>query len=216
MLWAYAAAAVALASLVALWLARRPYRRADDTVHLEVSPGWLPLLAGLGVLVAGVLNSLWPPVVAGTYVLALVWALTLALIDIEVRRLPDALVLPAYPVAAALLTVCSAITADWTSLLTAAACAGGAVAGFLALALLSPGAEGLGLGDVKLAGVLGGMLGWLDWFNAVMGLLTGFVLGGLVALILLVRKRADRKSRMPFGPAMIMGAYLWCALPPVG
>jgi len=78
LLWAYAAAAVALASLVALWMARRPYRRADDTVHLEVSRWWLPLLAGLGVLVAGVLNSQWPPVAAGTYVLALVWALTLA------------------------------------------------------------------------------------------------------------------------------------------
>jgi leader peptidase (prepilin peptidase)/N-methyltransferase len=216
LLWAYAAAAVALASVVALWLARRPYRRADDTVHLEISPWWLPLPAGLGVLVAGVLNSGWLPVVAGTYVLALVWALTLALIDIDVRRLPDALVLPAYPVAAALLAACSATTGDWTSLRTAAACAGCAVAGFLALALLSPGAEGLGLGDVKLAGVLGGMLGWLDWFNAVMGLLTGFVLGGLVALVLLVTKRADRKSRMPFGPAMIMGAYLWCVLPPVG
>ena len=60
------------------------------------------------------------------------------------------------------------------------------------------------------------MLGWLDWFDAVMGLLTGFVLGGLVALVLLLTKRADRKSRMPFGPAMIMGAYLWCVLPPVG
>ena len=94
MLWAYVAAAVALTSVVALWLARRAYRRADDTVHLEISPWWLPLLAGLGVLVGGVLNSQWPPVVAGTYLLALVWALTLALIDIEVARLPDALVLP--------------------------------------------------------------------------------------------------------------------------
>jgi leader peptidase (prepilin peptidase) / N-methyltransferase len=214
LVWA-SAAAVALASVVALWLLRRPYLRADDTLYLKISPWWLPVLAGLGVLVAGVLNGQWPPLVAVTYLLALIWGLTLAFIDAEVRRLPDALVLPAYPIAGALLTGCSATARDWTSLLTAAACAGGALAVFLALALVSPGAEGLGLGDVKLAGVLGGLLGWLDWFNAVIGLLTGFVLGGLVALVLLLTKRAGRKSRMSFGPAMILGAYLWCVLPPV-
>lgn len=215
MVWASAAAAAALASVVALWLRQRPYLRADDTLYLQISPWWLPVLAGLGVLGAGAFDGQRPPLVAATYALALVWALTLALIDAEVRRLPDALVLPAYPVAGALLTACSATMGDWPSLLTAAACAGGAVAVFLALALVSPGAEGLGLGDVKLAGVLGALLGWLDWINAVMGLLTGFVLGGLAALVLLLTKRADRKSRMSFGPAMILGAYVWCILPPV-
>ncbi len=215
MVWATVGAAVALAAMVALWLSRRRYVRGDDMQYLKISPWLLPVLAGLGVLVAGVLNNQWLPVVAATYVLALVWGLTLAHIDAEVHRLPDILVLPAYPIAAALLVACSALTEDWISLLTAAACAGGAVAVFLMLAVISPGANGLGLGDVKLAGVLGGLLGWLDWFNAVMGLLTGFVIGGLIALILLLGKRADRKSRMSFGPAMILGAYIWCVLPPV-
>jgi leader peptidase (prepilin peptidase)/N-methyltransferase len=212
MAWAFAAAAVTLAVLVALWLRRRAYRRSDDIVYRELNPWWLPVLAGVGVIVAAPFYYQRPPLVLLTYLLALIWGLTLAFIDIEVRRLPDAIVLPAYPVVAALLTACSAITSDWTALLRSAACAGAAVAGFLILALLSPHGEGLGLGDVKLAGVLGGLLGWMGWLPAVLGLLTGFVLGGVAALLLLLFRRADRRSQMSFGPAMILGAYVWCVL----
>jgi leader peptidase (prepilin peptidase)/N-methyltransferase len=122
------------------------------------------------------------------------------------------LVLPAYGVAAALLTACSAVTADWGALLRAAASAGIAVAVFLVAALVSPDAQGLGLGDVKLAGVLGALLGWLSWQAALLGLLSGFILGGLVALILLMSRRVNRKSSMSFGPAMLVAAYVWCLL----
>jgi leader peptidase (prepilin peptidase) / N-methyltransferase len=212
MAWAFAAAAVALAVLVALWLRRRAYRRPDDIVYRELNPWWLPVLASAAVIVAAPFYYQQPPVVLLTYMLALVWGLTLAFIDIEVRRLPDAIVLPAYPVAAALLTACSAITSDWTALLRSAVCAGAAVAGFLILALLSPRGDGLGLGDVKLAGVLGGLLGWMGWLPAVLGLLTGFVIGGVGALFLILFRRADRRSHMSFGPAMILGAYMWCVL----
>ena len=64
------------------------------------------------------------------------------------------------------------------------------------------------------AGVLAGLLGWFSWTNATMGLLTGFVLGGLGALVLLVARRAGRRSDMPLGPALVLGAYLWCLLVP--
>ena len=86
------------------------------------------------------------------YLLALLWGLALVHIDLRVRRLPDRLVLPAYGVTAVALLVCSAVTGRWSALAVGAAAAGVAVAVFLLLALLSPGAGGLGLGDVKLAG----------------------------------------------------------------
>jgi leader peptidase (prepilin peptidase)/N-methyltransferase len=137
-------------------------------------------------------------------------------VDLEVKRLPDALVLPAYPAAAVLLALCSAVTGDWWAWLRAAVCAGAAVACFLVAALASPVADGLGLGDVKLAGVLGALLGWLGWYQAAMGLITGFAIGGLVAMLLLVLRRVRRSGSIPLGPAMLAGAYLWVVLSPMG
>jgi leader peptidase (prepilin peptidase)/N-methyltransferase len=113
-------------------------------------------------------------------------------------------------VTALALLACSLVTDRWSALAEAAASAGLAVVVFTALALLSPGAGGLGLGDVKLAGVLAALLGWFDWRAAAIGLAAGFVLGGLVAAVLLITRRADRHSHIAFGPAMVAGAYLTC------
>jgi leader peptidase (prepilin peptidase)/N-methyltransferase len=213
--WAYPAAITLAAALAAWWLGRRRYRIAEDTIHRTL-PAWLlPVVAAVAAVVAAPFYLGRPPVVVITYGAALVWGLVLAWIDLDVRRLPDFLTLPAYPVAAGLLAWCSAATGDREALLRAAACAGLAVLVFFLAALFSPGAEGLGLGDVKLAGTLGGLLGWWSWSTALYGLVTGFVLGGLVAAALLVSRRADRRSYLSFGPALIAGAYVWGALGPL-
>ena len=80
------------------------------------------------------------------------------------------------------------------------------------MARFPPGAGGLGLGDVKRAGVLAALLGWWDWRAAAIGLAAGVVLGGLAAAILLITRRADRHSHIAFGPAMVAGAYLTCVV----
>lgn len=213
--WAWVGLAALLGTLAAGWLQRRGYRRPDDERHLVVRPWAVPVVAALGAVAAGPFLADQPPVVLGTYVLALVWAVVLAVVDLEVRRLPDRLVLPAYPAAALLLGVCSVAVGDQTPLLRALACAGAGVTGFLLAALASPGGRGLGLGDVKLAGVLGGLLGWWGWSDALMGLLSGFALGAAGALLLLVTRRVDRGSDIAFGPAMLLGAYVWTLLPPL-
>jgi leader peptidase (prepilin peptidase)/N-methyltransferase len=213
--WVWLALTAALGGLAARWLRTRRYRRADDEVERTLSPWWVPVVSVLAGLAAAPFLTGLPAVVLATYVLALVWAVVLALVDLEVKRLPDALVLPAYPVTVALLAACSAVTGDGWALLRAAACAGAGVTFFLVTALASPVADGLGLGDVKLAGVLGALLGWLGWFEALMGLLTGFVIGGLVAMLLLVLRRVHRGGSVPLGPALLAGAYLWFVLSPL-
>lgn len=136
--------------------------------------------------------------------------LALALIDLATHRLPNVLVLPAYPVLAALLTAASWATDDWSALLRAAI--GGAVLwGLYALLMvLKPG--GMGFGDVKLAGVLGAGLGWLGWGTLAVGAFAAFLLGGLFAIGLVLLGRAGRKSKVPFGPWMVLGAAVGFAV----
>lgn len=128
--------------------------------------------------------------------------IALTLIDLDVRRLPNVLVLPAYPVLALLL----AIGGDGDALLRALIAAASLFAFFFLIAMLAPG--GMGFGDVKLAGVVGGVLGYLSWGAFLIGSFLGFVLGSIIGVALLVAKKADRKTAVPFGPFMILGALI--------
>ncbi|TQK75603.1 leader peptidase (prepilin peptidase)/N-methyltransferase [Rarobacter incanus] len=131
--------------------------------------------------------------------------LALSLIDLDVHRLPDAIVLPGYAVLAALFVAQAVVGADgWWPLLRA-------LIGGLALfmfyflaAIIYPG--GMGFGDVKLAGVLGFALGWLGWGQLLVGAFAAFLLGGLFSVALLMAGKAGRRSGIPFGPWMIVGA----------
>lgn len=136
-------------------------------------------------------------------------AVALALIDLDVHRLPDPIVLPSYPVLAVLLAVASWGTGQWDALLRAAI--GGAVLWFLyaVLAVVKPG--GMGWGDVKLAGLLGASLAWLGWGELLIGAFAAFLLGGVYSVALLVSRRAGRHSGIPFGPWMLAGAAVGVA-----
>jgi len=74
---------------------------------------------------------------------------------------------------------------------------------FLLVAVLSKG--GMGLGDVKLAASFGANFGWK------LGLISLFLsvfLGAVCGLTLILLRKKGRKDKIPFGPFMIMGAYL--------
>lgn len=64
------------------------------------------------------------------------------------------------------------------------------------------------MGDVKLAGVIGLVLGWVGWSALAVGALAAFLLGGLVGLALIVLGRARRSTGIPFGPWMLGGAWV--------
>jgi leader peptidase (prepilin peptidase)/N-methyltransferase len=132
-------------------------------------------------------------------------SLALAIIDIETHRLPNALVLPAYVVGAAAVAASCLLTADAAAALRAAIGMVGLGAVYLVLAVVRPG--GMGLGDVKLAGALGLMLGWLGWSELAVGAIAGFVLGGLFGVALLLAGRG-RKTAIAFGPWMLAGAWV--------
>jgi leader peptidase (prepilin peptidase) / N-methyltransferase len=133
-------------------------------------------------------------------------AVALALIDLDVKRLPNAIVLPSYLVAAVLLGLGTLGEADPKDLLRAALGLVALYGFYFLLALIYP--AGMGFGDVKLAGVLGLYLGYLGWAEVITGAFLGFLFGGVVGLGLMAVRRAGRKSQIPFGPFMLAGALV--------
>lgn len=130
----------------------------------------------------------------------------LAAIDLSVQRLPDRLVLPAYPVMIVLLAI--AALAGHNAAPLGRALLGGLVFGgtYLVLALLRPG--GIGAGDVKLAGLAGLALGWLGWPTLIFGGALGFLLSGAVSLVLIAARRLTLQSMISFGPFILASAPL--------
>jgi leader peptidase (prepilin peptidase)/N-methyltransferase len=123
-------------------------------------------------------------------------------IDAYEHRLPDALILPAYPLTAALLLA----SGDPEAMLRAAACAAAA----MALYGIGCATGQVGFGDVKLAGLLGLVLGWTSWAAPVVALAAAAVIGGAQAVVVLAMRRKD----FPFGPAMLLGAAAAVAFAP--
>ncbi len=132
--------------------------------------------------------------------------LALAVIDIDTKRLPNALTLPSYVVIGVLLLVPALVDGDWSAYLRAWLAALALFAFYFLLAVVYP--AGMGFGDVKLAGVLGLVLGWLGWGELVVGGFLGFLLGAVLGGVLMVARRAGRKTKIPFGPFMLLGALL--------
>jgi len=199
------------------WLALRGRCRSCRTAISARYPVVELATGGFFALVAAVV---WPwtavpteaaPLVAALLeLIAFLWlagaSVALAIIDVEHHRLPDAIVLPSYAVGLVLLGASSALSGEWDALLRGVVGMAALFVFYLALALVKPGA--MGLGDVKLAGVLGLWLGWLGWGELVVGAFAAFLLGGLFSIVLLATRRAQRTGGIPFGPWMLAGAWV--------
>ncbi|GAB2710651.1 prepilin peptidase [Arthrobacter bambusae] len=138
------------------------------------------------------------------YLLLGVMAVQLSRVDVAHHLLPNPLVLGLLTAGLGLLTMSATLTLDWSGLLRAAAGAVILFLGYLILGLISPG--GLGMGDVKLAAPLGLYLGYLGWTQVFYGGLLGFVVGGVMTVLLLRLKRETKRSEVAHGPAMFAAA----------
>ncbi|GAA4202259.1 prepilin peptidase [Microbispora amethystogenes] len=123
----------------------------------------------------------------------------LAEIDRRTWRLPDAITLPSYPILLVLLAPSGRLLPALAS-----GCALGAV--YAVLWFIRP--AGLGLGDVKLAGLIGLLTGALGAQSVIVAGMAGQVLGALYAVGLLLARRATRTTEFPFGPFMLAGALV--------
>lgn len=129
--------------------------------------------------------------------------ISLFFIDLDHRRLPDPLTFLMYPVALVGLVIDGFVTGDWPvgSALIGAGIWLLAIGGIWFLS----GGRGMGMGDVKLAPALGLILGWWGIGPAVVGLFAAWLIGGVVAVVLLLARRARSGTAIPFGPFLIIG-----------
>ncbi|HEU5472831.1 MAG TPA: A24 family peptidase [Actinophytocola sp.] len=201
------AGAGGLAGALGRWLLGRLRRGAS------VHSGWCEAAVAVlwGVLgwrfAGGRLPSWWLPVP-----LLLIWfAVLLTATDLRHRRLPDALTLPAYPVAAIVLGTAAGFGGGWPLAVGAAI---GAMTFFTvhaAVHLLRP--KALGAGDVKLAGSLGGVLGAVGWPALV------FAAGLAACCTVVLRLVAPRQiaaswwNGIPHGPGMLAATCLITLFP---
>jgi leader peptidase (prepilin peptidase)/N-methyltransferase len=130
----------------------------------------------------------------------------LSLIDLDSHRLPNPIVLPSYPVLALMLTAAALVQGSPSSLMRAAIGGAALFGAYFLLMFAYP--AGMGFGDVKLAGIIGGMLGYLSYHALLIGAFAAFFLGSLISVFVLLSRRGSRKTQIPFGPFMILGAIL--------
>jgi leader peptidase (prepilin peptidase)/N-methyltransferase len=161
--------------------------------------------AALFVLVALFIQ---PLAAIPAYLYAAAVAVALTAIDFRTGRLPDRIVLPSYPVLAVLLTLASWVAGEWNRLAVAAIAGLGLLLAYGLIVVIQP--RGMGLGDVKLAGLIGLVLGYQGWGPLAVGALGAFLLGALWGVGVMIKQKGGRKTAIPFGPWMCAGALLGC------
>jgi prepilin signal peptidase PulO-like enzyme (type II secretory pathway) len=134
----------------------------------------------------------WYGVLVFTFVATIAW---LAAFDVRTRRIPNRVVYPAIGVAS--VTALVNPTGPWYWFAV-----GGLVgAGLLGvIALVAP--DGMGMGDVKLAGLIGLIAGWP---GVLVALFVAFAAGAVAGIALVAAHRLERGSAVPFAPALFLG-----------
>lgn len=189
------------------WFLSPVIRRYSPVTDEPASAPSRPLLAvataALSVLVAAFFGFSWQ---LPAYLFFVAVAVVLTVIDLRHHLLPNAVVLPALGIGFVLLALAATGENAWGSLMRAVLGALVLFVLYLVLALISP--AGLGMGDVKLAAVLGLFLGYQGWGALFVGALLASVFGALVGLVVLTTRRGGLRSDVPFGPSMLAGALV--------
>lgn len=182
-------------------------RCADCRAHITVRYPLVELLtAALFVAVALRIDQQHQLAVLPAVLYFAAMGICLSMIDVDVGRLPNTIVYPSYPVVAALLAIAAAIQDNPAALLRAGVGAAVLFAAYFTLACLYP--AGMGFGDVKLAGIVGGVLGFMSYPVLAVGAFAAFALGSVFGLGRIVSRRGTARSTIAFGPFIIAGALL--------
>jgi leader peptidase (prepilin peptidase)/N-methyltransferase len=190
---------------------RRPLLVRSDVLRPWAVSHQRPALAIAVQIACGALFGAAAAVIGERWVLAaFVWfvavSVTLTLTDVDQKLIPNRILYPSYGIAVALLAAGSLLDGDLSAFARGIAGSAGYFAFLLILALIA--GEGFGMGDVKLGALLGAFLAYEGWSTLIIGGVGAFLLGGVVSLVLLVLRIKGRRDAIPFGPYLVVGAFI--------
>ena len=201
--------ALAIAAIIGFLVGTRRARRAQRTISELDSLNKIPVFA-VGILAAAIaaqlLNQLTFSWELFAYGLMCAMCIEQSLIDFNTHRLTRSVTMRAAFLGGPLLSI-AAIANNQPGKIGVMALS--FIATLLTVMTLSLASRrGIGAGDVRLAAVLAMFLGYLGVAYVFQGLALGFIIGGFVALLLLISRKANRNTRIAFGPYICIGTMV--------
>jgi leader peptidase (prepilin peptidase)/N-methyltransferase len=129
-----------------------------------------------------------------------------AVTDLSYRLVPRRLIYAALVLIVPLLVATAGVDHQWQHLSGSAIAGAVAFGFFFTIWWFIP--QGMGFGDVRLAGVIGICVGYLSLVHAYLAFFGGFLIGMVFGLIMMAVLASGRKTRIPFAPALSVGAVL--------
>ena len=150
-----------------------------------------------GVIFGATAWRLGPHWSLGAFLVANASLLALAAIDLEHLLLPKKIIYPTLVAVLLWLSATAALTHQWHRLAIAALCSllWGVI--FFVLNFVAP--KVLGFGDVRLAYLLGLLLGWCSIGSVLLGFFLANLIGAVVGLLLIATGKLNRKQPVPYG-----------------
>ncbi len=185
---------------------KQPLRPLPSAAKLSSSLLHRLVIVATAALFAGTALRFGPDWVVPAYLVFFLCLVSVSVIDSQLQIIPNRIVYPTIFASIPLLALAALAEGEWDRLWTAVLGATLAWVALLVIHLIQP--SGMGFGDVRLAFVLGLMLGWLSLGHVVAGVFLGFLLGAVVGLGLVVLGGRSRKDAVPFGPFLAAGAAL--------
>jgi leader peptidase (prepilin peptidase)/N-methyltransferase len=173
---------------------------------MPISPRYPAVELGTAALFAAAGARFAGEAVLPSYLVFFAALVAVSAIDLEHFIVPKLVVYPALAVSVPGMVAAAAVGDEWSALRDAAAGGVLAWAVLFVIHLVSP--QGMGFGDVRLAGLIGVHLGWLSVAHVLVGLFLAFLSAAVTGLGLVAAGRRTRKDKVPFGPFLALGAVV--------
>ena len=199
--------ALAIAAIIGFIIGTRRAKRAQRIINELGSLNKIPVVP-TGIIAAAIAAQLLNQFAFSwelfAYGLMCAMCIEQSLIDITTHRLTRSVTMRAASIGGPLLSIAAIANNHPGKIGVMALSFTATLLTFMTLSFASR--RGIGAGDVRLAAVLAMFLGYLGATYVFRGLALGFMLGGVVALLLLVGRKATRNTRIAFGPYICIGA----------